>query len=145
MSCSAPVRCPAASDGRCHGEALLESGRAKVAIPRDQRRGVCPQRDRAGEVDSVVAAQAKLGSQLAGMLRERFADPHDRQLAPDVPELGDRALVPRRCESPTPVGRRKGSATLRVEQEARGDLLVCIPQLGRQIRARLDHDELHQR
>lgn len=129
---------------RRDAEALSRRGSRELTIPGDEGRPRS-QRQGAGKVDGVVATQAELRRQLAGLASELTIDPDRHQLVLKRFEVGQSVAIGGRAETTGTTRARDCGPPLRVSENARCDRMRDGPRLDRQLRAGLGDDELDQR
>lgn len=105
---------------RCDGKASLVRGGYELGVPADEG-GRWPKCERAREVDRVVAAEAELLSELAGLARQFLGDSHGEQFRIDGLEVFQGIAMPSGGEATETSGRRDCRAALRVGEDARCD------------------------
>ena len=126
------------------GTSALLRGALEVPIPGDKR-DVGAERERARKVDGVVSAQLVLLGKLARPLCERPVDPDQHQLALQGLELLPRPPVARGAQPTATTSCSERRATLGVAEDAGRRPKARTPQLGHQLGAGLDNDELDER
>jgi hypothetical protein len=87
------------------------------------------QLQRACEVDGVVAAQAVVGGDVAGVAGQGFVDRDGAQLGVEVLERRDRTAVRRAVDATRASRRGERCARLGVDELARDEKVGAIPEL----------------
>lgn len=113
-------------------------------VPRDER-GAGAECERAGEVHRVIAAQPVLLRELARPPCEGLVDPDAQQLAVRGLEVLECAVIAAGLQAPAAPRRCERGAAFGIGQDAGGCAVRRRPELGGQIGAVLDDDELDKR
>ena len=118
---------PTGNSGRgCGGAPAPGRGATELLVPGDDR-GRVAERQRAGEMDRVVTAQAMLLRHVARRSRKRHVDADQEQLILDRLEILDRLRASRRREPATALSGGEGGASLRVGEDARRRRVPRLP------------------
>ncbi len=126
-------------------EAGPQGSLSEIAVPGNKRDLVVRERQRGGEMDGVVAAQGHVVGELPRLARQVLVHSDQEQFALERLEVGDCLCVVGRRETIGAAGSGQGRATLWVREDAGRRRMGARPELGGQVRAILNDDELDQR
>src|SRR5205807_8074779 len=128
---------------RSYRAPALQGRAPEVAIPADEH-DLGSERQRAREMDCVVAAQGELISKLAGVPGQVAVDSYQRQIVEHRVELVASVPVARRTQPSRACGRRERRPSLWITEDTRGHVEGTIPELGRDVGAVLLDQQLDQ-
>jgi hypothetical protein len=117
----------------------------EISIPGDKDDFLVTEFECGSEVDRVIATQRQVFGMLAGADGELLIDPDRSQLRVELLKGREPLPVLLFPQAPQATGSRQGSSSLRVGKDARRRGIGATPELGRQVRAILDDNELDQR
>lgn len=96
-------------------------------------------------MNGVISTQFEFLGKLARLPRKWSVDPHEKQFTLQRLELIAGLRVSRGAEPLGATGRGERRATLGIAEDAGSRLKPCTPQLGYELRSRLENEELDKR